>query len=82
MRPNDSDNRYLAGPPGTGLRPARKSIAAAIAATIALGPGSKAIGAQATADFENRYPSVGVIMVWRIDEAGNPVELRGFASGT
>ena len=26
--------------------------------------------------------NVGVIMVWRVDDAGKPVELRGFASGT
>ena len=38
--------------------------------------------AQATVDLENRYPHVGVLMVWRVDDAGRPVELRGFASGT
>ncbi|HEU4722345.1 MAG TPA: trypsin-like serine protease [Gemmatimonadaceae bacterium] len=38
--------------------------------------------AQATIDLENRYPHVGVLMVWRVDDAGRPVELRGFASGT
>jgi hypothetical protein len=38
--------------------------------------------AQATVDIENRYPAVGAIMVWRVDEAGKPVELRGFVSGT
>jgi hypothetical protein len=37
---------------------------------------------QATVDLENRYPNVGVLMVWRVDDAGRPVELRGFASGT
>jgi len=36
---------------------------------------------QATADVENRYPTVGAIMVWRVDSTGKPVELRGFASG-
>ncbi|MGH7710288.1 MAG: hypothetical protein ACREOG_03340 [Gemmatimonadaceae bacterium] len=40
------------------------------------------MAAQATIDLENRYANVGVIMVWRVDDAGNPVELRGFASGT
>jgi hypothetical protein len=40
------------------------------------------ISAQATIDRENRYANVGVIMVWRVDGAGKPVELRGFASGT
>jgi hypothetical protein len=58
------------------------SIATAIAGTIALGLGSLTVSAQATIDVANRYANVGVIMVWRIDEAGKPVELRGFASGT
>jgi hypothetical protein len=59
-----------------------RSIATAIAGTIALGPGSTTISAQVTIDLENRYGNVGVIMVWRVDGAGKPVELRGFASGT
>jgi hypothetical protein len=59
-----------------------RSIATAIAGTIALGPGSMTVAAQANIDLENRYPNVGVIMVWRVDGAGKPVELRGFASGT
>jgi hypothetical protein len=33
-------------------------------------------------DAQNKYPQVGTIMVWRVDDAGKPVELRGFASGT
>ena len=40
------------------------------------------ISAQATVDAENRFPEIGVIMVWRVDGAGKPLELRGFASGT
>jgi hypothetical protein len=40
------------------------------------------VSAQVTIDLENRYANVGVIMVWRVDGAGKPVELRGFASGT
>src|SRR5688572_27314783 len=59
-----------------------RAVATAIAGTIALGPGSMTIAAQATIDLENRYSNVGVIMVWRVDDAGKPVELRGFASGT
>ena len=43
---------------------------------------SVAASAQATVDTDNSYPNVGAIMVWRVDESGNPVELRGFASGT
>jgi len=38
--------------------------------------------AQVTIDLKNRYSNVGVIMVWRVDDAGKPVDLRGFASGT
>jgi hypothetical protein len=60
----------------------RGSIATAIAGAIALGLGSMTGSAQATLDVANRYANVGVIMVWRIDDAGRPVELRGFASGT
>jgi hypothetical protein len=58
------------------------SIATALAGAIALGLGSMAVSAQATVDDANKYANVGVIMVWRIDDAGKPVELRGFASGT
>ena len=54
---------------------------AAALATFVLVPASIS-SAQATVDLENRYPSVGAIMVWRVDSAGKPVELRGFASGT
>jgi hypothetical protein len=43
--------------------------------------GSVAASAQATVDTENSYPNVGAIMVWRVDDSGKPVELRGFASG-
>lgn len=56
--------------------------ATAIAATIVLGPGSTAVRAQATLDLENRYSNVGAIMVWLVDDAGKPLQLRGFASGT
>ena len=59
-----------------------RSIATAIAGAIALGPGSLTSSAQATVDLENRYANVGVLMVWRVDHTGKPVELRAFASGT
>ena len=36
--------------------------------------------AQVSVDADNRYPSVGAIMVWRM-EGGQPVEMRGFVSG-
>jgi hypothetical protein len=56
-----------------------KSVVGAVAALLL---GSAAASAQATVDVENKYPNVGTIMVWRTDEAGKPVEMRGFASGT
>jgi len=40
------------------------------------------MSAQATIDANNRYPQVGTIMIWRVDVAGQPVELRAFASAT
>jgi hypothetical protein len=58
------------------------STATVLAGIIALGLGSMTSSAQVTIDVENRYPNVGVIMVWRVDNTGKPVELRGFASGT
>jgi len=59
-----------------------RSVAAVITSAAAVLLGSVASSAQATVDTENRYPNVGAIMVWRVDDAGKPVELRGFASGT
>jgi hypothetical protein len=53
-----------------------------IAGSIALLFGSTTLPAQVTVDLENRYANVGVIMVWRVDDAGRPLQLRGFASGT
>ena len=38
--------------------------------------------AQVTVDLENRYSNVGTIMVWRVDDAGEPLQMLGFASGT
>jgi hypothetical protein len=49
---------------------------------LALLLGSAESSAQATVDAENVYRNVGAIMVWRVDDSGKPVELRGFASGT
>ena len=46
------------------------SIATVIVGVIGLGSGSMTISAQATVDVENRYSSVGAIMVWRVDDAG------------
>ena len=53
-----------------------------ITSALAVLLGSVAASAQARVDTENSYPNVGVIMVWRVDDSGKPVELRGFASGT
>jgi hypothetical protein len=61
---------------------ANRTITAAIAVTIAVGAGPTSASAQATLDRDNRYSNVGAIMVWRVDDAGKPVELRGFVSGT
>ena len=50
-----------------------------------LGPlliGPMAPSTQVTPDVDNQFPNVGVIMVWIVDQAGNPVQLLGFASGT
>jgi hypothetical protein len=55
---------------------------ALIAGSIAMLPGSSTLAGQTTPDLENRYANVGVIMVWRVDGAGKPSQLRGFASGT
>jgi hypothetical protein len=59
-----------------------RSVAATMTATIAVLLGSVRSSAQATVDADNRYPNVGAIMVWRVDDSKKPVELRGFASGT
>ena len=59
-----------------------RSVAATMTAAIAVLLGSVRSSAQATVDADNRYPNVGAIMVWRVDDSKKPVELRGFASGT
>src|SRR5215218_10779716 len=69
-------------PTGSAMHRISRSIATAIACAIAMGPGTRTVPAQATIDLENRYANVGALMVWRVDAAGKPVELRGFASGT
>lgn len=51
-------------------------------AMIVLATRSTSVAAQASLDLANRYANVGVIMVWQVDTAGRPVQLRGFASGT
>jgi hypothetical protein len=58
------------------------SVVTALVGIVALGSGSRPILAQATLDIANKYQNVGAIMVWRVDDAGQAVELRGFVSGT
>ena len=64
------------------MNSASNSVATVIAGIMLLRSGAMTASPQATIDLENRYSNVGVIMVWRVDEAGQPIELRGFASGT
>jgi hypothetical protein len=59
-----------------------RSIATVLASTIWLLLGSMTASAQVTIDLENRYANVGALMVWRVDDAGKPLRLLGFASGT
>jgi hypothetical protein len=61
---------------------ALKSVAAVMTGAVAVLSGSVRSSAQATVDADNNYPNVGAIMVWRVDDSGKPIELRGFASGT
>ena len=61
---------------------AMRSASTVMKVAVVMLLGAAASSAQATLDSDNRYPNVGVIMVWRVDDAGRPVELRGFASGT
>ena len=64
------------------MKDAYTLVPRAIWAAAALSLGSGTMPAQATVDLENKYSNVGAIMVWRVDDAGKPVELRGFVSGT
>jgi hypothetical protein len=59
-----------------------RSVAAVMTGMVEVLLGPVPSSAQATIDAENSYPNVGAIMVWRVDDSGKPVELRGFASGT
>jgi hypothetical protein len=59
-----------------------RSVATGMASALAVLLGSAAASAQATVDTENSYSNVGAIMVWRVDDSGQPVELRAFSSGT
>jgi hypothetical protein len=58
------------------------SLSTVLAGVLALGAGSVATPTQVALDLDDDYPNVGAIMVWRVDDSGQAVELRGFASGT
>ena len=64
------------------MNSAIRSVATGMASALAVLLGSAAASAQATVDTENSYSNVGAIMVWRVDDSGQPVELRAFSSGT
>jgi len=64
------------------MNSAIRSLASVVTGAVAVLLGSAGASAQPTVDTENSYPNVGAIMVWRVDDSGKPVELRGFASGT
>jgi hypothetical protein len=49
-------------------------MAIAIGGTIVLGVASMTTPAQVTVDIEHRYPRVGAIRVWRVADAGRPIE--------
>jgi hypothetical protein len=57
-------------------------VGKALAGALVVLVGSVVASAQATVDVENVYSNVGVIMVWRVDDSGAPVQLVAFASGT
>lgn len=59
-----------------------KSIAMMVEVMLSLLVASTNLSAQATVDVENKFPNVGALMVWLVDESGNPTRLLGFASGT
>ena len=61
---------------------ATKSIPTGLAGVTALLFGSMAASAQVTIDSANRYPNVGAIMIWRVDDSGKPLQLLAFVSGT
>src|SRR4026208_22295 len=64
------------------MNSAIRSVASVMTGALAVLLASVAASAQTTVDTENSYPNVGAIMVWRVDDSGKPIELRGFASGT
>src|SRR5215211_2195578 len=61
---------------------ANKPITTARAVIVTLLLGSRTLSGQVTVDLDNRYSNVGTIMFWRVDDAGKPVQLVAFASGT
>src|SRR5262245_38193679 len=64
------------------MNPPIKSVTSLLGSVLALSVPAGSALPQAHADLQNRYSNVGAIMVWRVDDTGKPVELRGFVSGT
>jgi hypothetical protein len=58
-----------------------RSIRTGIVAMIAILE-SMAVSGQVSIDSESRYPNVGAIMIWRVDDSGKPLQLLAFVSGT
>ena len=54
------------------------TLAVALTSMLASAP----VFTQATEDSANRFPQVGAIMLWQVDEAGAPQQLLAFVSGT
>ena len=64
------------------MRSVSRAVAGVITSTLVVLYGVPVWSTQSTVDGDNRHPNVGAIMVWRVNDAGEPVELRAFASGT
>jgi hypothetical protein len=52
----------------------------AVVATLLIEPAR--LHAQVSVDVDNEFPNVGVVMVWLLDDGGQPLELLTMASGT
>jgi hypothetical protein len=52
----------------------------AVVATLLIEPSR--LQAEVSVDVDNEFPNVGVVMVWLLDDGGQPLELLTMASGT
>jgi hypothetical protein len=65
------------------MKHASRSIAAGVmVGVVTILGGSPSVWAQLSVDSANQYANVGAIMVWRVDDAGEPTQLLAFVSGT